>query len=154
MMVSTVVGRFRVWRGTLVYDPTNPTVAKSEVHVELGSVETGDESRDEYLRTSEFFDLRHHPTMDFVSRRVTTRGDDLVVEGDLSIRGTTRAVRLEVTAAAPRVDGGHERVVFDAKGVLRRADFGLRWSRLVEAGGFTVSDDVEVVLHVEATRPR
>jgi polyisoprenoid-binding protein YceI len=154
MMVSTVVGRFPRWRGTLEHDPADPLRTRAEAVIELQSVETGDTARDDYLRTSDLLDLAHYPQMQFSSKSVTARGDAYVLEGLLTIRGTTRPVRLDVTGGLPRAEEDRERVTFEAKGVLRRKEFGLTWSRFVEAGGLAVSDDVEIVLHVEATRRR
>lgn len=154
MMVSTVVGHFSRWRGSMNHDPTTPSSTHVEVFVDVASITTGDGARDEYLRTSDFLDVRHHPEMHFVSRSVTARSPGWVLEGDLRIRAKSRTIRLDVSGGIATGNGDRDRVAFDARGLIRRKDFGLTWSRFVEAGGLTVGDDVEIVLHVEATRPR
>lgn len=154
MMVSTVIGHFSRWRGSLNHDVADPTSTSVEVFVDVDSIATGDGGRDEYLRTSDFLDLRRHPQMHFVSRRVSTSGAGWVLEGDLEIRGARRTIRLDVSGGAITRDADRDRIAFDARGLVRRKDFGLTWSRFVEAGGLTVGDDVEIALHVEATRPR
>jgi polyisoprenoid-binding protein YceI len=144
MVVSKVRGRFTRFSGRVVLDETDVTRSRVEARIAVTSVETGDRERDEYLRTSEFLDPAHFPEITFASTRVERagRGERLRLVGELTIRGVTRAVTLDVEPRGPRK--------FAATTAIDRRDFQLKWGALVEAGGFMVGDKLEIALEVEA----
>src|SRR4051812_30315002 len=97
MMVSTVRGQFRQYRGTARIDPSDFTRSSFEGEIDVASIDTGNPQRDDHLRTSDFFDAANHPTIQFKTTRIDHEDDiEYVVHGDLTIRGVTRPVALRV----------------------------------------------------------
>jgi len=154
LMLSTVRGRFGAVNGTITVDENNPTTAKIDVTVDVSSVDTRQEMRDNHLRSADFFDVANYPTMHFVSKRI--EGDvagTFKVIGDLTIRGTTKQVTLDVTFEGRAKDPwGNDRAGFSATGKINRRDFGLNWNQALEAGGVVVGDEVKMTLDVEIVR--
>lgn len=153
MMFATVRGRFRVVDGTLALGQGTDVVrSRVTVVIESASIDTGHAQRDEHLRSPDFFDVERYPTLTFESRSVR-RGDGgkLTVAGDLTIRGVTRPVSLDVTESGRGVDPwGNERVGFTATTTIDRRDFGLTWNQALEAGGILVGNEVRIRIEIEA----
>lgn len=121
--------------------------------IEAGSITTGQEQRDEHLRSPDFFDVEKYPELTFASTSVR-KGDDgaLVVVGDLTIHGVSREVELQVEETGRGIDPwGNERVAFSASTQIDRRDFGLTWNQALEKGGVLVGHDVKITLEVQAT---
>jgi len=150
MMVSKVKGRFGVFGGTLT---TAENFEESSVTATLdpASVDTRNEQRDAHIRSGDFFEVEKYPEWRFVSTGLSASGDAYVLEGDLTIKGVTRLVslNLEVGGFGPDVYGG-TRAGFTARATIDRRDFGVDFSAPIEAGGFMVGDKVELVLEIEA----
>jgi polyisoprenoid-binding protein YceI len=154
LMLSTVRGRFGAVTGTVKVDEDNPKNSKIDVTVDVTSIDTRQEMRDNHLRSADFFDAATHPSLHFVSKRIDGDIDDeFKVVGDLTIRGTTREVTLDVTMQGRAQDPwGNERAGFEAKGKINRTDFGLNWNQALEAGGVVVGDEVKMTIDVELVR--
>ncbi len=151
MMVSTVRGHFRDVEGELEFDPSDLTAARLRVTIPVASVDTREEKRDAHLRSADFFDAEQFPTMTYVSRQVTALGGDRYrVAGDLTIRGTTHPVDLDVTlnGIQPSPMGGRS-AGFEAEGRISRKDFGLTWNVGLETGGVLVGDEVKITVDAE-----
>jgi polyisoprenoid-binding protein YceI len=150
-MLSTVRGRFGKVEGTVQVDNENPNNSTIDVSVDVNSIDTRQEMRDNHLRSADFFDATNHPTMHFVSKRIT--GDvskEFRVLGDLTIRGTTREVELQARLEGRGNDPwGNERAGFSATGKVNRHDFGLNWNQTLEAGGVAVGAEVKLNIDVE-----
>lgn len=154
LMVSKVRGRFAEWSGKLEIDDEDLTRSVLDVTIQAASIETRDDKRDAHLRSADFFDAEHHPTLAFRSTRIEQRGDDeLAVHGELTIRGVTRPVTLavEINGEANDPWGGTRRG-YSAKATINRRDFGLNWNAALEAGGVLVGEKVEIALEIEAIR--
>lgn len=155
MMVSWVRGQFSDIKGTVRFDPEDPSKTQVEVEIEANSITTANERRDKHLRSADFFDVENHPTIRFVSKRVEgTPQTGLKLVGDLTMHGVTKEVTLEVEGPAPAVaDGrGGEKSGVSASGKINRSDFGLTWNRALEAGGVTVGDEVTLEIEAELAR--
>ena len=156
LMIATVRGRFGAVTGTVTVDETNPHAAKIDVTVEVGSIDTRQEMRDNHLRSPDFFDAANHPTMHFVSKRI--EGDPTAkfrAIGDLTIRGTTKEVVLDVVAEGRGKDPwGNDRAGFSATSKISRESFGLLWNQALEAGGVAVGDEVKLTLDFELIRQK
>ena len=154
LMISTVRGRFGAVTGTVTLDEQNPAKSSIDVTIDVSSIDTRQEARDTHLRSADFFDVENHPTMHFVSTRVD--GDingEFRVVGNLTIRGVTRPVTLDVNAEGRGMDPwGKERMGFSAAGKIRRGDFGLNWNQALEAGGVVVGDEVKLSIDAELIR--
>lgn len=154
MMFTTVKGRLRVLRGTIVTEDLDPRRSSVEVEIDAASIETGDPKRDAHLRSPDFLDVERFPTMTFKSTRVEPAEDGrLRVYGDLTIRGTTREVVLDaVMTGRGKNPYGQEVAGFAAETTISRRDFGMVWNVALETGGVLVSDEVRVAIELEAVR--
>ncbi len=150
MMISKVRGTFGVKSATLVA-PENPLETKVEASVDVTSVDTKDEGRDQHLRSGDFFDTENFPTMDFVSTGARAENGELFVDGDLTIRGITKPVTFEVDFGGFGSDPwGNYKAGASAKAVINREDFGLTWNAALETGGVLVGKDVTINLDLQA----
>jgi polyisoprenoid-binding protein YceI len=153
VMVSKVHGRFLKWSGTLAFDDANPAASHVEIKIDAGSIYTEEPKRDGHLKSADFLDVEKYPHIDFKSTAVERVGEEFRVTGDLTIHGVTRPVALEVEYAGRVKDPwGGERVGFSAKTAISRKDFGLTWNVVLEAGGVTVGDKIEIAIEVEAVK--
>ncbi len=151
MMISTVRGRFRKFGLTADVDPADLSKSKAEIAIDVESIDTREDARDQHLRSADFFDAANHPTINFVSKRVEPKGDGEVrIIGDLTIRGVTKEVSLKGEVSGPQKDPwGGIRMGLSAEGQINRKDFGLTWNAALETGGFVVSDNVKMVIEAE-----
>ena len=153
MMISTVRGQFRRYTAELEIDEQDFTRSRFTGVIEVASIDTQEGQRDDHLRSGDFFDAEHHPTMTFKSSRIERKGDDYVVHGDLTIRGTTREVALDVEYAGTSKDPwGNMRTGFSATGTIDRKDFGLTWNAALETGGILVGEKIKLHLDIEAVK--
>jgi polyisoprenoid-binding protein YceI len=157
LMVTNVRGAFEVTRGTIEYTPGDPRSIKADIAIETKSVNTRNGQRDTHLRSNDFFNAEQFPTMAFKSKRVdNVRADGLDLVGDLTIRNVTREVVLKVDGpTAPIKDPqGNRRVGASATTTINRKDFGVNWSRTIEAGGVVVGDEVKIELEIQAVEKK
>ena len=154
LMISTVRGRFGSASGIVVFDQAKPANNRVDVTIDVASIDTRQEMRDNHLRSADFFDVAHYPTMHFVGTRI--EGDvakRFRVVGDLTIRDITREVVLDVTNEGSTKDPwGNERVGFSATAKLNRSDFNLTWNQALEAGGVVVGEEVKLSIDAEFIR--
>jgi polyisoprenoid-binding protein YceI len=156
LMISTVRGRFSDVQGTVSLAGDDFRTARVNVAIGVASVDTREPQRDAHLRSADFFDADHFPTMTFRSRKVDAAGADrFTVTGDLTIRGVTREVVLHVTdEGRVRDPWGGERAGFSATTTINRADFGLTWNAALETGGVVVGDTVRISIDVELVKQK
>jgi polyisoprenoid-binding protein YceI len=151
LMINNVRGRFGKVEGTVVVDNADLNKSKVDVTIDVSSIDTRQEMRDNHLRSADFFDAGTYPTMHFVSKRIV--GDvtkDFQIVGDLTIRGTTREIDLKAQLEGRGKDPwGNERAGFSLTGSLNRHDYGLNWNQALEAGGVTVGAEVKITIDVE-----
>ena len=154
MVISKVRGNFGEWKARLALDPADLSRSSVEVEIEAASIDTGVADRDAHLRSGDFLDVEHHPVIRYVSRKVEVVSPGrLRVVGDLTIRGTTREVPLDVEVGGQAKDPwGNVRMGFSATASLNRKDFGLTWNQALETGGVLVADRVDVSIEIEAVR--
>src|SRR4051812_34652915 len=128
MMVTTVRGSFTSFRGTLDIDPDDFTKSRIEGEIDVASVDTKNADRDNHLRTGEFFDVANHPKITFRSARIEPKGDNYIVHGDLTIRGISQPVSLEVEYAGTSKNPYGKTVAgVSATGSINRRDFGVQY---------------------------
>lgn len=153
---SKVPGRFDKVEGTIVYDQADPTKGTVSVSIEAASVDTNEPARDKHLRSDAFFDVAEHPRITFQSKQVRQTGPNrLQVDGDLTIRGVTKPVTLDVDVLGfgPDAWGGY-RGGFEARAKINRLDYGVSWNDVIEGGGYILGNDVEITLNVEAVKQK
>lgn len=151
MMFTKVHGRFDTFEGTINFDPSDPTNAAVNVEIETASIKTSDEDRDQHLRSADFLDVEAYPTMKFVGQRVEQKDETHgTLVGDLTIRDETRPVSLDVEYYGLQTDPwGNTRAVFSGNTTINRKDWGLTWNVALEAGGFLVSDKIEINIEIQ-----
>jgi polyisoprenoid-binding protein YceI len=151
LMVGKVRGRFTRYDVTIITsdDPLGSSVAAK---IDLASIDTGNERRDNHLRSADFFEVETYPTMSYRSTGVRQAGDGWIVDGELTLHGVTRPVPLAAEANAFGPDrGGGQRAVFSATTQINRGDFGIdRW----RGGGAVVGGQVSISLRIEAVLRR
>jgi polyisoprenoid-binding protein YceI len=160
MMVTNVRGHFKNVRGTLVFDPENPRRSSVEVAIDARTIWTGDSQRDDHLRSADFLDVENHPMIAFKGDQVEVLGErDYTLRGELTIRGVTRNVELNVTCLGrwqtpwweDGVDKGPKtRAGFVASAKINRQDFGVSWNGTLDKGGIVVGNVVEITIDAEA----
>ncbi|MFS0577192.1 YceI family protein [Sporosarcina sp. 179-K 3D1 HS] len=152
MMVSKVRGNFESFKGTIEGNPEDLANANIEFSVDMSTINTNSEDRDNHLRSADFFDAETHPEMKFVSTAIAkTDDDEYDVTGDLTIKGVTKKVTFEAEYEGKATNPwGQEVVGFTVKGKIKRKDFGLTWNQALETGGVLVGDDVKIIIELEA----
>ncbi|HLI44844.1 MAG TPA: YceI family protein [Acidimicrobiales bacterium] len=155
-MVTKVRGQFTSFEGTIHADAEEPSRSSVSVTIDVASVDTGNEMRDNHLRTNDFFDIEHYPTITFTSTAIRqTAPTTFEVTGDLTIRGVTRSVTFELELTGAVKDPfGNDRIGFEGSLVVNRKDFGVNWNAPLEAGGVLVSEKVTLELDVAAIRAK
>jgi polyisoprenoid-binding protein YceI len=154
LMFTTVRGRFTRFSGTITLDDNDLTRSSVTVEIDPTSLTTNNEQRDGHLRSTDFLDTANHPRMTFVSSRIVRKGENRYdVVGTLMIRGISREVVLDATYNGRlRTPFNTEVAAFDARTTISRKDFGSTWNVALEAGGLLVSDEVRLMIDVEAVR--
>jgi polyisoprenoid-binding protein YceI len=155
MAISTVRGAFSKVTGSVVFDDKDVSKSTVEVTIDANFVDTRVPDRDNDLRSEKFFDVVHYPSITFKSKRVEqVAPGKLKVTGDLTIRGTTKEVVLDVEGpTAPMKDPwGNTRNAATATTKINRQDFGVKWNATLDNGGVVVGDDVSIIIDVELVK--
>lgn len=149
MMVSKVRGRFDRFEATLV-TAEDPLASSVTASIDLESVNTGNQQRDDHLRSADFFETEANKTIHYRSTGLRTDGDHFVLDGELTLKGVTRPVplELEVNGFGPDAFGG-VRCGFTATGEINRSDFGVNFNAAIEAGGVVVGEKVQITIETE-----
>ncbi|MGD0004817.1 MAG: YceI family protein [Anaerolineaceae bacterium] len=151
MMISKVRGQFEKFSGTVNLDENNPANTTVEMQVETASVNTREPRRDDHLRSTDFFNAEAYPYITFKSKQVKVI-DDLhaLLVGDLTIRGATHEVTLEVEfTGKAKSPYGQVNYGFTGSTRINRKDWGLIWNVALETGGWLVSDEIEITIEIE-----
>ncbi len=152
MMIAKVRGTFEKLSGQLTFDKNNPEAASAVATIDAASINTREPQRDTHLRSPDFFDIEKYPTLSFKSKSVIASGDgDLKVVGDLTIKGVTKEVTLQVERPSDELKDpyGNLKIGLSASTKIRRKDFGLNWNAALEAGGVLVGDEVTIDLDLQ-----
>ena len=152
LTVSNVKGEFTKSSGTVTMDDHDPTNLTVSITIDAASINTAHAKRDEHLRNPDFFDVAKFPTLTFASKKVIKAGmGKLRVIGNLTIRGVTREVAVEVEGPTPEVKdpGGNLRRGAAGTTRINRKDFGIVWNRVLDSGGLVVGEDVDISIEIE-----
>lgn len=144
--ISEVTGRFQAFDGSFEFDSATKTLKGMKAEIQAASVTTANEKRDGHLKSDDFFNVEAFPVIRFASTGVEPAGTGRFrVTGDLTIRNKTLPVTLDVTFKGTVKDPwGNDRAAFVATGTINRQDFGVRWSKALDSGGFVASDEVDI----------
>jgi polyisoprenoid-binding protein YceI len=150
--LAKVRGRFNEFEGTIVI-ADDITQSRVDAVIQAATIDTRDEGRDQHLRTGDFLDAENHPTLEFHSTGLRQEAGEWLLDGELSIRGVTKPVTLDVEfEGGARDPWGNTRVGFSATTKVNREDFGLTWNQALETGGWLVGKDVRIELSTEAIK--
>lgn len=150
MVVAKVNGKFADFSGEVNFDPENVESAKVKGVVQAKSVDTGNEARDNHLRSSDFFDADNHPEIVFESTKISKSGDGFVATGNLTMRGVTKEIEIPFVVVGPINDPwGGTRVGIEGSTTINRLDWGVAWDKAIESGGLIVSHEVVLRLNAE-----
>jgi polyisoprenoid-binding protein YceI len=151
LVISNVSGSFGKFSAEAETEGDNFETASVHFSADVNSITTGVDQRDGHLKSADFFDTEKYPTIDFVSTSFTkVSGDNYKLKGNLTMRGVTRPIELDVEFGGTGKDGyGNVKAGFEVTGKISRKDFGLTWNMATEAGGLTLGDDVKVTANVQ-----
>jgi polyisoprenoid-binding protein YceI len=155
LMISTVTGTFGTYEGGI--ETTNDedfAGASVNFSADIDSISTGQEQRDGHLKSGDFFDAENFPKLTFASTSMVKKDEDsYTLEGNLTIKGTTKPVTLKVEFGGIMGDFyGNTKAGFEISGKINRQDFGLTWGAVTEAGGVVVSDEVKLAFNIQVAK--
>jgi polyisoprenoid-binding protein YceI len=146
LMITTVTGSLKSFSAELSSNGDDFENAEISFSGDLSSIDTGNADRDNHLKSGDFFEIEKFPTMTFKSTSVTKDGDDYIVNGDLTIKETTKPVKLTAEFGGIATDPwGNTKAGFTLSGKINRTDFGLTWNAALETGGVMVSEEVRIL---------
>ncbi|MEX0660573.1 MAG: YceI family protein [Balneolaceae bacterium] len=154
LVISTVTGKFKTFDASIESENEDFDNAKVTFEADINSIDTGNEDRDNHLKSDDFFNASEHPKLTFESTSFKKVGDgEFKLVGDLTIRGNTKTVELDAEYGGTVEDPyGNTKAGFDVTGKINRKEFGLKWNAVTEAGSVVVSDDVKLNLNVQFTK--
>ncbi len=154
LVISTVTGQFKNFSGKLETESDTFENAKVTFEADIKSISTNNEDRDNHLKSSDFFEAESYPKLTFVSKSFNKLGGgEFKLIGDLTIKGTSKEVVLNVEHGGVMVDPyGNTKAGFEITGEINRKDFGLTWGAITEAGGVVVSDEVKLLMNIQLVK--
>ncbi len=154
LMITNVTGSFQQFDATMEASAEDFSDAKISFEADINSISTSNEQRDTHLKSDDFFSAEQFPKLSFTSTSFTHKGgSDYVLNGDLTIKGNTKPVSLNVEFGGRMTDFyGQDKAGFEISGKINRSEFGLTWSAVTEAGGVVVSDEIKLNLAVQMVK--
>lgn len=152
LVISTVTGYFRKFEGHAESTSEDFSGASVAFSLDVNSIDTNQSDRDQHLKAADFFDIASFPSITF-SGKLVNHGGEYQLQGDLTLKGITQQVTLDVTYGGTVADPyGQTKAGFEIEGKLNRKDFGLTWSAITEAGSVVVSDQVRLQFSVQLVK--
>lgn len=153
MVISTVKGQFDDFKGEFSFEAGKPEAFTASAVIQVKSVNTQNEKRDEHLRSADFFDVSSFAEMTFVASGLVPSGDGYTMNGKLTIKDITKDISIPVTVAGPITDPwGNERVGIEGTIKINRLEYGLNFSGKLESGDMIVGDTVTIEIHAEGIK--
>lgn len=151
LMITNVTGEFKKFDANIDFDYKTKQIKALKAVIKTQSVDTGIVKRDNHLRSEDFFLAQKYPEITFLMTSYKGDDEEGTMTGDLTIRGITKTVKLDVEIGGTIKDfDGNNRVGFSLSGKINRLDFGLKWNKALELGGFAVGNKVKLIVEVEA----
>jgi len=148
MMISTVRGHFSSFDGRLEADE-DPERSQVTGWVDVASINTGSPDRDAHLRSPDFFDAEQHPELRFTATSIERNGDEVTIDGEITLRGVTKPVTIGGTVVGPTPDAyGNQRLAFDVETTVDRRDFGINWNLELPNGVPALGNDVKITANL------
>lgn len=154
LMITTVTGYFRKYDVEVETETDDFTTASKIIFTaDIDSIDTNNDQRDTHLKSADFFAAEEHKHLRFVGKKYAKKGDEFKLTGDLSIRGTTKPITLDVEFAGIVVDPyGQTKAGFTVDGKISRKEYGLQWNAVTEAGQIVVSDEIKIHCEVQLVK--
>lgn len=154
LMITTVTGYFRKFDIEVVTDTEDFNSTRSvEFSADINSIDTNNQQRDTHLKSDDFFNAEKFSEIKFTANRYEAMGDEATLQGNLTIRGVTKPVTLDVEYGGTVIDPyGQKKAGFTVKGKISRKEFGLTWNAVTEAGSVVVSDEVKIDAEVQLVK--
>lgn len=150
-LVSKVTGGFKDFDGEFNFDDKKPEATTGTFTAKTDSINTDNAKRDEHLKSEDFFDAKKNPTLTLTIKKLTKHGKDkFKAMGDLTMRGVTKPITLDVDYNGSTMFMGGKRSGFTATGVVNRKDFGINWNKALDQGGYILGDEVSLTLNIES----
>src|SRR5690606_38551180 len=151
LMITTVTGYFKKFALEVETESNDFSTAKKiEFTAEISSIDTNTEQRNEHLKSADFFSAEEYPTLHFSGKKYGGSGDDAILHGDLTIKDTTKPIKLNVEFGGIAVDGyGQTKAGFTVSGKISRKEFGLTWNSVTEAGSIVVADEIKIMAEIQ-----
>ena len=151
LVISTVTGSFKSFEGSFEANEEDFSDAQIEFSLDVDSIDTNQAQRDGHLKAGDFFDVENHPKITFKSTSFTKAGDDeYKLAGDLTIKGVTKPVTLNVEHGGIATDFyGNTKAGFEVTGKINRKDFGLTWEGITEAGSIVLGDEIKLIINTQ-----
>lgn len=151
LMITNVTGSFTKFDATMNADAEDFSNAEIKFEADVNSISTNNEQRDGHLKSADFFDAENFPALSFNSTSFTKKSEDnYLLSGNLTIKGNTKPVELNVEYGGTVTDGwGQVKAGFEITGKINRKDFGLTWGAVTETGGVVVSDEVKLHFNIQ-----
>ena len=150
---TPVRGEFKTVSGTIALDQANLNASSVNVEIDAASINTNNDKRDNHLRSDDFFAVEKNPKITFVSKSIAVKDGKGTMSGDLTMRGVTKPVTLNVSVEGIGKQGPGTIAGFTATGTVNRKDYGISWNRTLDQGGTMLGDDVTLEITVEAKTP-
>ncbi len=153
LVISTVTGYFREFKGEAESDSDDFSNTSIAFSAAVDSIDTNQKDRDAHLKSADFFDAANHPELTFSKGKLEKKEGEWVVNGDLTIRGTTHPISLKADIGGIAQDPyGQTKAGFELEGKLSRKAFGLTWSAVTEAGSVIVGDEVKIFASIQLVK--
>jgi len=151
LVISEVDGKFNVYNGSIETETDDFSDAQISFDIDASSVDTDNERRDGHLNSEDFFYTEKYPLIKFSSSRFTkVDANSYLLEGELTMRGVTKKVTLDVKYGGTAIDGyGNTKAGFIVNGILNRMDYGIAWNAKTEHGTWTVGEDVAITVKLQ-----
>ena len=153
LVITNVKGNFASFSGEITFDENDTIKSSANVIIDIASINTSNADRDKHLRSADFFDVEKYPEMTFVSTGVEKDGDDMILNGRLTMHGVTKDISIPFEFLGKVIDPwGKERIAFEGETKLSRKEYGMTWSKTIETGGLIVGDEIKIELQIEAVK--
>jgi polyisoprenoid-binding protein YceI len=154
LMITTVTGYFKTFDLEVETETEDfNTASRIEFTADVNSIDTNNQQRDTHLKSADFFDAENHGQIKFVGKKYEGSGEEAKLHGDLTIRGITKPVTVDVEFGGTVVDPyGQHKAGFTIKGKISRKEFNLTWNAVTEAGQVVVSDDIRLLAEIQLVK--
>jgi polyisoprenoid-binding protein YceI len=154
LVISTVTGSFKTFSGNVTSESSDFNNANIHFTLDVDSIDTNQQMRDEHLKASDFFDARDYPTIDFESTSFKKEdGDEFKLKGNLTVKGITKPVEFSVEYGGSEKDQrGNTKHGFEVTGKINRKEFGLTYNALTETGGLALGEDIKLSANIQIAK--